>query len=372
MPYPIDQHPQRTEAGFLVPQPDTVLEFPRAHASHPEYHIEWWYLVGHLKSAEGERFGFQATFFRNAGPSPLQRGSIENTDTPTAFGRQHLHLAHFAVSAIDRGTFVHEERMNRDGWAASADTTFLNVRNGNWRLRQDPGPWNERGQEVFHIDATLNDRARLDLRLTPAKPRVRFGEQGLSFKGEEPGAVSFYITYTRLNAAGTVGLDGEDFTVEGLAWMDHEISSNQLGAELSGWDWTAIQLDDGREIKAYRLRKEDGGLSPFSALYWIDADAKPTLRNVNEFQWEVLETWTSPHSDAVYPTRLRLSTHDPQTGLARALELRPLLDDQEIRGRVGGIAYWEGACRVLDESGQPIGMAYLELTGYEESLSGNL
>ena len=28
--------------------------------------------------------------------------------------------------------------------------------------------------------------------------------------------------------------------------------------DLAGWDWTAIQLDDGREVKAYRLRTNDG------------------------------------------------------------------------------------------------------------------
>ncbi len=372
MPYPIQEHPLRTEEGFLVPQPNVELAFPRSHASHPEYRIEWWYLVGHLKSDNGERFGFQATFFRNAGPSPLQRGVVVDAERANAFGKQHLHLAHFAISAIDRGTFIHEERMNRDGWAASADESFLSVRNGNWRLSQDRKAWEDKGREVFLIDATLNDRAAISLRFEPLKPRVRFGEQGLSFKGQEPGAVSFYITYTRLGAEGTVTVDGEELSVEGLAWLDHEISSNQLGAELSGWDWTAIQLDDGREIKAYRLRQEDGGLSPFSALYWIDAAGTPTLQTVDAFEWDVLQTWTSPHSGAVYPTRVRLTLRDPQSGKARSLELRPLLSDQEIRGRVGGIAYWEGACNVLNESGENVGRAYLELTGYEESLSGSL
>ena len=46
--------------------------------------------------------------------------------------------------------------------------------------------------------------------------------------------------------------------VKGEAWMDHEISSSQLGEGLAGWDWTYMQLNDGTEVKAYRLRKEDG------------------------------------------------------------------------------------------------------------------
>jgi predicted secreted hydrolase len=31
---------------------------------------------------------------------------------------------------------------------------------------------------------------------------------------------------------------------------------------------------------------------------------------------------------------------------------------------LGGVAYWEGACRVKDPQGRILGKAYLELTGY--------
>jgi predicted secreted hydrolase len=40
------------------------FEFPRDHASHPDYKIEWWYYTGNLQSADGRRFGYQVTFFR--------------------------------------------------------------------------------------------------------------------------------------------------------------------------------------------------------------------------------------------------------------------------------------------------------------------
>ena len=35
-----------------------------------------------------------------------------------------------------------------------------------------------------------------------------------------------------------------------------------------------------------------------------------------------------------------------------------------MTGGLGGVAYWEGACDVLDEAGGEVGRAYLELTGY--------
>ena len=56
--------------------------------------------------------------------------------------------------------------------------------------------------------------------------------------------------------------------------MDHEISSSQLGEGLVGWDWTCMQLFDGTEIKAYRLRKKDGTPDRWSSVYWIDSKGR--------------------------------------------------------------------------------------------------
>ena len=55
--------------------------------------------------------------------------------------------------------------------------------------------------------------------------------------------------------------------------MDHEISSSQLGDGLEGWDWTCMQLNDGTEVKAYRL-KMDGEAILGLAVYWIDRQWK--------------------------------------------------------------------------------------------------
>lgn len=47
-----------------------------------------------------------------------------------------------------------------------------------------------------------------------------------------------------------------------------------------------------------------------------------------------------------------------------ALELEPLMDDQELDSRASvGTVYWEGAMRAK-AGGQLVGRGYLELTGY--------
>jgi predicted secreted hydrolase len=55
---------------------------------------------------------------------------------------------------------------------------------------------------------------------------VIFGEEGLSCKGAELTAASYYLTFSRLKAEGTLRLGEEMLTVNGESWMDHEISSS--------------------------------------------------------------------------------------------------------------------------------------------------
>ena len=46
------------------------------------------------------------------------------------------------------------------------------------------------------------------------------------------------------------------------------------------------------------------------------------------------------------------------------LAIEPLFDDQEHDARASsGTIYWEGAARAL-RNGKPVGLGYLELTGY--------
>lgn len=119
----------KTAEGFALPQPGRVFEFPRDHGSHPEFKIEWWYVTGHLYAAGGRRFGFQATFFRQA------QAKAEAGEESTLYQHGQMHLAHMALLDAGSGKFLHQERLNRAGWDAEADENTLAVRNGNWSLK---------------------------------------------------------------------------------------------------------------------------------------------------------------------------------------------------------------------------------------------
>ncbi|ATC62664.1 carotenoid 1,2-hydratase [Nibricoccus aquaticus] len=336
--------PLVTAEGFAVPQAGYRFQFPRDHGAHPEFKLEWWYITGHLFAEDGRRFGYQATFFRSAAPEK----------------NGQLYLAHMALLDAKTGKFYHQERLNREGWDAGAATETLDVRNGPWSLRMT-----DAGTERMELSGGVRAEVGFALTLTPVKPLVIFGENGVSRKGAEPTAASYYLTFSRLKVEGTLTVGTETFRVSGESWMDHEVSSSQLGAGQVGWDWVSVQLNDGREIMFYRLRLKDGSSDPASTLTWIAADGALTK---SDFTWEVLETWTSAETGGVYPVRVRLTTTDPASGRRVALTLEPQARAQELTGSLGGIPYWEGACRVLGEDGKEVGRAFMELTGYAKAL----
>ncbi len=357
---------KRNEEEFRLAVPGYDYQFPRDHGSHPDFKIEWWYITGHLQEDGGSRrFGYQATFFRAAIQSPAQRESSPNK----AFANDHAYLAHMAMIDIESGKFLFEERLNRSGWDASASEADLDVRNGNWRLCREPS---ETQEETMKLVGSIRGDVLFDLVLEPGKARVIFGENGISVKSQATGAASHYITFTRLVTSGTVNWQGKAFSVTGQSWMDHEFSSSQLGPNQVGWDWASIQLDDGREIMMYQLRDQSGAADPSSQLTWIDEDGKLHAVEREDWNLEAKRKWRSPDTGALYPIDFLLTTRDPKTGGERMLALRPVHDHQEIVGRIDQISYWEGACEVINENGEAIGQAYVELTGYDGRLGDRL
>jgi len=360
--------PIRTADGYLIPSVNQTLTFPRDHGSHPNYKIEWWYFTGHLKSQTGREFGFQLTFFRFAN----RAGDAERKEPVNGidFNDDQMFLAHVALTDIKTGEFHFRERLNRSGWDAYSSTEGMDIRNGNWTAVMN---WSEGHTETIETVATIGSDIKMEFLLTPEKPLIRFGEgNGLSIKGPNRENCSIYFSYTRLALSGTLGLKDETLSVTGTCWMDHEISSSQLGDGLVGWDWTCIQLANHWEIKAYILRDEAGLPGKFSRLIWIEPDGSLHYQDPGEWKWETEGVWSSPDSGAAYPNKIKLTTNHPIGKHEVILIIDPKLDGQEILPEISETSYWEGACWVKSPAGQVLGNAYLELTGYDKPLTNRI
>jgi predicted secreted hydrolase len=333
-------------AGFALALAPRPMSFPADHGPHSDFRTEWWYYTGNLKTPTGRHVGFQLTFFRVAlSPGEEPRAS--------AWATRQLYVGHFAVTDTAAGRFHAASRTSRAALGLSgAQAAPFRVWIENWSAEGEG--------EATRLRAQEGDVA-IDLNVSPAKPVVLQGDRGLSRKGPEPGNASLYYSFTRMPTRGTVRLGAETLDVSGEAWMDREWSTSALGAAVEGWDWVALQLDDGRELMVYLLRRRDGTIDPFSAGTLVATDGTARRLEAGDVRLETLAHWTSPHSGVRYPARWRLSV--PSAELR--LEIEPRLADQELRV---GTRYWEGAVAVVGSSaGQaPGGQGYVELVGYGE------
>jgi predicted secreted hydrolase len=335
---------------------------PADHGPHLEYQTEWWYYTGNLASADGRRFGFQLTFFRRGlspGPPPVGAGLASN----------QVYFAHFAITDVAARRHAAAERFSRGaGGLAGATGRPFAVWLEDWRVEAR----NAEGSAVRLAARDAGSGLVLGLELAATKPLVAHGERGLSPKGAEAGNASYYVGYTRMTARGRLALTGTvgsspaaGTEVEGEAWFDHEWSTSALGAGAVGWDWFSLQLDDGRELMHFRIRREDGSIEPVSGGSLVERDGRSRRLGTDEVRLEELGRWTSPETQAVYPSRWRLVAHSE--GLDLLVE--PWLESQEMRT---SFLYWEGAVRVSGAAGsRPVsGQGYVELTGYGRSMQG--
>lgn len=339
------------------------LEFPGDHGAHPDYKTEWWYYTGHLRSAEGRRFGFQLTFFRTR-IDPIG-AEIDWPRPASAWRTSQIYLAHAALSDLDRGEFIFRESaargaLNLAGVKRRVDQITVFVKD--WKTRIGPS---------LHRLKAATDEFELDLELTPRKPPVLHGRDGYSRKGSSPERASCYYSFTRMEVRGRLVKAGETFAVEGLGWMDHEFSTAPLEPGLNGWDWFGLQLIDGSELMIYSLRQADGGMHPASSGTFVDAAGRAAHLEASDFTLEQLGQWRSPHSNAVYPARWRLKVPSQRLELT----LAPQLDDQELRTHQStGVVYWEGSISIDGTlGGRGVdGQGYAELTGYAEAFNAPL
>ena len=320
------------------------LQFPEDHALHPGYRNEWWYFTGNLEDEDGARYGFQYTLFRFALPAEAPRAGDFATDA--------IWMAHLAVSDIEGERFLSRERFARDalGMAgATADQWWLR----DWRV--------ERGAAGWRLTAGF-DQAALELTLAPTRPPVLQGDAGYSRKGPEPGNASAYYSITRMQARGALTLDGRTRSVSGLAWLDREWGSSQLGEGIAGWDWFALQLADGRDLMLYRLRTAAGAASPFSAGALVEPGGEYRILKRDDFELTPTRTWRDA-AGVEWPVAWRVRV--PEAGLDVRVEAT--FDAQRWRGTV---SYWEGAVDVFDAGGDRAGRGYLELSGYADTPGG--
>lgn len=312
-----------------TPTPGPIA-FPTDEAPHDDL-MEWWYYNGHLQNGQGREYGFHFVVFQ-----------------ATRQGIPPVHTAHASLTDVERDAHSYEVRFTAGEQPQPGSGFSLRV--GEWTVG------GALGQDRIHAEM---EEGTLDLVLRATKPVVlhnRIGWLG------GPTGWTYYYSWTRMEATGTLTVEGQPLSVTGSAWMDHQWGDFVVLAAPGGWQWFAVQLDDGTEVMVTESRDPRGKVS---ALYGTYVDAQGGASHLSEegLSLEVLGGWESPHTGARYPAGWRLRL--PQHGLD--LRLTPVVADQEMaKVQPVASAYWEGKVKVEGtRNGVPVtGQAYVELVGY--------
>ena len=319
------------------------MAFPRDHAAHSGFRIEWWYFTGFLQLEKGGLRSFQITFFRYR---PAAGAWSEN---PSSFTPAQIIMAHAAMGDPQRRQFEHWQRTGRVGLGlADASDEQLEVFVQDWSLVAGQGA-NQGWHSVIELD---EQRWELDFELPAAV--VRHGDDGLSSKGASAEQASYYYSYPTMRVSGALIAAGERQSVSGRAWMDHEWSSEPLDPDARGWDWVGLRLDDGGALMVYRFRDASGGQRRIGGS-WVDPQGQVHALTADNLSMTATgDVWRSEQTGAVYPMGWDI------VAPAGRLRVQAMFPSQEMVTALGP-RYWEGAVRVSGDVG---GEGFLEMTGY--------
>jgi predicted secreted hydrolase len=321
---------------------DYTPHFPQDFYYRDGYRLQWWYFTGHLFTPEGREFGYELTFFV---------AGVQRKEFRSRFGVRNIYISHFAISDAKDSRYSFYDNSDSGAYGfAGADGKKLHV----W-VRNDEM---EGTISRMHLAAAGGDTS-LDLTLVPVKPVILNGDKGYSRKSEEsPDIASWYFSYPDMKTGGRLSFGGRTFPVTGRSWFDREISSGTMGKNEKGWDWFSVQLDDGRDLMLYLMRKKDGTADRYSSGTFVYPDGRYRHLTLGDFTVTVLGHYTSKKTGARYPSGWRVQI--PSEDLT--LRIIPLIRDQEfVASSSTGNHYWEGDCEVR---GSSVGRAYVELTGY--------
>jgi len=341
-------------AGYALAEAPRAFEFPADHGPHRAFRNEWWYVTGNLDDEAGRRYGYELTLFRFALAPTVATADVDGSQ----WRSREVFVGHFALTDVRAGRFHVAERFSRPALGlAGATGPPVRVWLEDWSLAQQQadGAAGARGSWRLHA---RHGGIAVDLSLAARRGPVLNGRDGLSRKSHEPGNASYYYSMPRLETQGTVVVDGDTRRVSGLSWLDREWGSRGLSASQQGWDWFALQLDDGSNLMFYQLRELDGAAHPMSAGTWMPPQGEPLYLSRDEVSLEIRDFWDSP-AGGRYPMGWRLAVAAQDL----SLQVEPVLETQELDTNV---RYWEGAVDVSGErAGKPVrGRGYVELTGY--------
>jgi predicted secreted hydrolase len=321
--------------------------FPRDEAAHDRL-TEWWYYTGHLRSVpDGRRYGFEFVIIR------AERGGF-----PVSWA------SHLALTDEAGGAFAYAQRseIGPQVDVSGGEGFDLRIHGSNDRGIVDLGApvWEMAGLSGSDGISAIAADFGIDLLMTDTREAPVLHDT-IGWIDFADAGTSYYYTRPRMTASGTVTVGDRAFEVTGEAWFDHQWG-DFIAVGGGGWDWFAVNLDDGTDLTLSLVRAADGTY-PLVYGTLVRMSGETVHLPSDAFTVTSVDTWQSPDTGAVYPSGWTISIPSEQLEIS----LTPTVLDQELdTRRTTGVIYWEGSQIVeATHAGEGVGgEGYVELTGY--------
>src|SRR3569623_1154820 len=352
----------------------SVHDLPHAAAD-----TEWWYVNTHVRTADGRELGLFAAFFRIISAVDEATKQIEyahsmtwalsDLSTGTYIGESRVdeRSPQLGLERIKNQRGVKDERLNRAmqeilerDQVPAPDRVFdgaVNVAFDKLALQYGASGFVKQADGSYRVTLVDHDgKHGAELVFAPQEPPVRHGDDGV-VRGNA-GEQMFYYFIPRCAVTGSVMVDGERAEIaQGSGWYDHEfggyveqdtpkghdIAGTQgegAGIRDLGWNWTAVQLDDGTDLTAYEI--VDVKTNETVGKWLIAIDKAGTRRSITDVTFEAKQPWTSTRTlDEFFSavgTEVRKSTAAVLPYEPTHEEMRDLIASEELAHYMDGVS----------------------------------
>jgi len=325
----------------------STVTFPEDAGIHAE-NTEWWYYTGHVTDGITE-WGFEVTVFQY---------DLEKSFEMEGYG----YMCHVGITDKTAGEHYHTDTFHTSTKTWTNDPIELDLWNCHFYIG---GDGKDHVIGVIPEGKEKDGKAspwQVDLRFDPEKRATLHGGDGI-IPMSTAGGTSWYYSFTRLAAEGSVSTPDGEFDVTGQAWMDHQWGDFDI-TDFKGWDWWSMQFADGYELMLFQFTDWNGNLASQAGSITDPHGNVTELEGMEAFSITPKRAWESPHTDGTYPLDWDIEV----AAMNWSITVTTSVDDQEMYNMAQN--YWEGETSITGtRNGEAVnGVGYTELTGYATDL----
>lgn len=391
---------------FFDQMPESAnLQFPRDHQPKLTSQVGWHFFVGSAWAEDGQEYGVELMFFRQAILPPELAKKIGLSDIENQVVEIQL--------AISKAGDVHHQA---DPIVVAGTSGLIECSAKPFRYALGKNIIEGKGNAEFlplTIRVQGKDRSDdrpfelgLDLNLTGGKDYLLQGDDGSMPSVAGVGSLYYSIPNIQVSAGSSLRYGDETIRLKkGLMWFDHQwgfLGGNPQSEVLraannistpgpSGWDWYMAQFDGDRQITMFAAHSKK-----YMSYYFQTGDTPPPTMSVPvagkymDEQGELHNTWGTlkitewiqaklssnpelyPITNVWHPNEWHFVFDKVMPEDIRHFSMHQIVPGGQTNFFANGSQYNEGAVYLKDSNGKDIGRGFAEAVQYADTTNNGM